>query len=225
MTRLGYETTIFYRIAYSVVRRCLRSFGRLHVTGQEYIPPYGPLIVVANHLSYNDPPLIASVVTRPLDFLGKKELFNNAFVGYFMRRFRVYPIDRSGGAEAMNIAMNLLGNDHALAIFPEGQRSPAFTLQKAKPGAAYLALKSQAPILPIAVYGTEKYPPWRMLFPFRKLHVNIGSPFTLPVIEGNYTKGVINGASDIIMGRIADLLPDEYKSAPFKTVSGKDRVI
>jgi len=225
MTRLGYETTIFYRIAYSVVRLCLRSFGRLHVTGQEYIPPYGPLIVVANHLSYNDPPLIASVVTRPLDFLGKKELFSNTFVGYFMRRFRVYPIDRSGGAEAMNIAMNLLGNDHALAIFPEGQRSPAFTLQKAKPGAAYLALKSQAPILPIAVYGTEKYPPWRMLFPFRKLHVNIGSPFTLPVIEGNYTKGVINGASDIIMGRIADLLPDEYKSAPFKTVSGKDRVI
>jgi len=225
MTRLGYETTIFYKIAYCVVRLCLRSFGRLHVTGQEYIPPYGPLIVVANHLSYNDPPLIASVVTRPLDFLGKKELFNNTFVGYFMRRFRVYPIDRSGGAEAMNIAMNLLGNDHALAIFPEGQRSPAFTLQKAKPGAAYLALKSQAPILPIAVYGTEKYPPWRMLFPFRKLHVNIGSPFTLPVIEGNYTKGVINGASDIILGRIADLLPDEYKSAPFKTVSGKDRVI
>ena len=225
MTRLGYETTIFYRIAYSVVRLCLRSFGRLHVTGQEYIPPYGPLIVVANHLSYNDPPLIASVVTRPLDFLGKKELFNNTFVGYFMRRFRVYPIDRSGGAEAMNIAMNLLGNDHALAIFPEGRRSPAFTLQKAKPGAAYLALKSQAPILPIAVYGTEKYPPWRMLFPFRKLLVNIGSPFTLPLIEGNYTIGVINGASDIIMGRIADLLPDEYKSAPFKTVSAKDRVI
>ena len=225
MTRLGYVTTIFYRIAYSVVRLCLRSFGRLHVTGQEYIPPYGPLIVVANHLSYNDPPFIASVVTRPLDFLGKKELFNNTFVGYFMRRFRVYPIDRSGGAEAINIAMNLLGNDHALAIFPEGQRSPAFTLQNAKPGAAYLALKSQAPILPIAVYGTEKYPPWRMLFPFRKLHVNIGSPFTLPVIEGNYTKGVINGASDIIMGRIADLLPDEDKSAPFKTVSAKDRVI
>ena len=225
MTRLGYETTIFYRIAYGFVRLCLRSFGRLHVTGQEYIPPYGPLIVVSNHLSYNDPPFIASVVTRPLDFLGKKELFNNAFVGYFMRRFRVYPIDRSGGAEAMNIAMHLLGNDHALAIFPEGQRSPAFTLQKAKPGAAYLALKSQAPILPIAVYGTEKYPPWRMLFPFRKLYVNIGSPFTLPVIEGNYTKGVINGSSDIIMGRIADLLPDEYKSAPFKTVSAKDRVI
>ena len=225
MTRLGYETTIFYRIAHGFVRLCFRNFGRIHVTGQEYIPPYGPLIVVANHLSYNDPPLIASVVTRPLDFLGKKELFNNAFVGYFMKRLRVYPIDRSGGAEAMNIAINLLGNDHALAIFPEGQRSPAFTLQKAKPGTAYLALKSQAPILPIAVYGTEKYPTWRMLLPFRKLYVNIGSPFTLPVIEGNYTRGVINGASDIIMGRIADLLPDEYKSAPFKTALAKDRVI
>ncbi|MBO55880.1 MAG: hypothetical protein CL886_09495 [Dehalococcoidia bacterium] len=211
MKSLGYETTIFYRVIAGFVRLCFRSFARVHITGQEYIPPYGPVIVVANHLSYNDPPFIAAVLTRPLDFLGKKELFNNTIMGFFMRKFRVYPIDRSGGAEAMNIAMGLLGNDHALAIFPEGQRSPTFTLQKAKPGAAYLALKSQAPILPIAVYGTEKYPYWRMLFPFRSLHVNIGMPFTLPVIEGDYTRGVITGASEIIMGRIADLLPDEYK--------------
>ena len=211
MKSLGYETTIFYRIIAGFVRLCFRSFARVHITGQEYIPPYGPVIVVANHLSYNDPPFIAAVLTRPLDFLGKKELFNNTIMGFFMRKFRVYPIHRSGGAEAMNIAMGLLGNDHALAIFPEGQRSPTFTLQKAKPGAAYLALKSQAPILPIAVYGTEKYPYWRMLFPFRSLHVNIGMPFTLPVIEGDYTRGVITGASEIIMGRIADLLPDEYK--------------
>ena len=217
MRKLGSETTLFYKIVVFVVRSCFKIFGKVDITGMDNVPPYGPLIVVVNHLSYNDPPLIASMLTRPLDFLGKKELFSSSFIGFLMQNLRVYPINRSAGAEAMNVAMRLLDRDHALAIFPEGQRSPTGTLQLAKPGAAYLALKSQAPILPIAVYGTEKYPPWRMLFPFRKLHINIGEPFSLPVIEGTYNRGVITGASNLIMMRLTDLLPDEYKDEPSVT--------
>ena len=217
MPKLGSETTLFYKIVAYVVRSCFKIFAKVDITGMDNVPPYGPLIVVVNHLSYNDPPLIASMLTRPLDFLGKKELFINPCMRFLMQKFRVYPINRSAGAEAMNIAMGLLDWDHALAIFPEGQRSPTGTLQLAKPGAAYLALKSQAPILPIAVHGTEKYPPWRMLFPFRKLYINIGEPFSLPVIEGVYSRGVITGASNMIMTRLADLLPDEYKGETART--------
>jgi 1-acyl-sn-glycerol-3-phosphate acyltransferase len=214
MPKLGSETTLFYKIVVYVVRSCFKIFGKVYITGMDNVPPYGPLIVVVNHLSNNDPPLIASMLTRPLDFLGKKELFSNPFMGMLLRKLRVYPINRSASAEGMKVAMGLLDWDHALAIFPEGQRSPTGRLQSAKPGAAYLALKSQAPILPIGVYGTEKYPPWRMLLPFRKLYINIGQPFSLPVIEGAYSRGVITGASHMIMTRLADLLPDEYKEGP-----------
>ena len=140
----------FYRAARGLGRFCFNVFGRIEINGRENVPPYGPLIVVANHISYNDPPALAVAVPRILCSLGKIELFSNPVKRAFMRGARVYPVDRSaGGLEAIRTALDLLARDQALVIFPEGRISPHHAMQEAKAGAAYLAIKSQAPILPV----------------------------------------------------------------------------
>lgn len=202
----------FYRAARGLGWFCFNVFGRIEVRGRENVPPYGPLIVVVNHISYNDPPALAVAVPRILCSLGKIELFSNPVKRAFMRGARVYPVNRSsGGLEAIRTALDLLARDQALVIFPEGRISPHHAMQDAKAGAAYLAIKSQAPILPIGITGTERFSPRRMIFPFHRFRVNIGQPFTPPVLEGRIGRAATNGVLDMIMFRIAVLLPEEYQ--------------
>ncbi|MDA0733609.1 MAG: lysophospholipid acyltransferase family protein [Chloroflexi bacterium] len=217
--------TFLYQSGRALAQFCFNVLGRMEVTGQECVPPYGPLIVVANHVSYNDPPALVASVSRPLESLGKKELFSNPVNRFLMRGFRVHPLDRSAnGVEAMRTAIDLLAQDRAVVIFPEGHISPAHSMREAKAGAAYLAMKTQAPILPVGIYGTEMFSPRRMLFPLRRFYVNIGQPFTPPVIEGRITRDVVNNVLGMIMGRVAALLPEEYQGVyALKRVSHDER--
>ena len=191
---------------------CFRVLGRLEVTGQECVPPYGPLIVAVNHVSYNDPPALVLSLPRPLDFMGKKELFENVISRFLMNQFRVHPLDRSAtGLDAIKTATDLLAQDRAVVLFPEGHISPEHALRPVKSGVAYLAIKTQAPILPVGIYGTEKFSPLRMGFPMCRFYVNIGAPFTPPTLEGPVPRAVVDSIMDMIMGRIAALLPEEYR--------------
>ena len=201
-----------YRAGRAAARFCLTFFGRLEVTGQECVPPYGPLIVISNHLSYNDPPALFASLPRSLSYLGKVELFSNPIKRTVMRWVNVFPLNRARtGVDGMRTALDLLAQDRALVIFPEGRISLDKSLERAKGGAAFLAIKSQAPILPVGISGTEKFPPWRMVFPFRRYRVNIGPPFTPPVLEGRIGREAINGVAEMMMNRIAVLLPEEYR--------------
>ena len=206
------DATLLYRFGQWLARFCFRVFGRLDIAGAECVPQYGPLIVACNHLSLNDPPLLVAAIPRPLFFIGKQELFKNPIARFCMRAFHVSPFDRSAaGIDAVRVLMQNLDRDRAVVIFPEGHRSPDHTLQKGLLGVVYLALKSQAPILPVAVTGTQTFPIWRIPFPFRRLKASIGPPFTLPVIEGNPSKAVMSSLLDLVMGRIADQLPPEFR--------------
>lgn len=201
-----------YRAGRAATRFFLTFFGRLEVTGLECVPPYGPLIVISNHLSYNDPSVLFVSLPRSLNYLGKVELFSSPIKRTIMGWVSVFPLDRTGnGIDGMRTALSLLAQDRALVIFPEGRISLDKALEQAKGGAAFLAIKSQAPILPVGISGTEKFSPWRMLFPFRRYRVNIGPPFTPPVLEGRIGREAINGVSDMMMNRIAVLLPEEYR--------------
>ncbi|MCH7736457.1 MAG: 1-acyl-sn-glycerol-3-phosphate acyltransferase [Chloroflexi bacterium] len=206
------NATVFYRAGNLMARICFRAFARLEIAGSECVPPYGPLIVVSNHLSLNDPPLLVASISRPLFFIGKKELFGNPISRFFMGAFHVSPFDRSGtGIDALRVLMQNLERDRAVVIFPEGTRSPDHTMQKGMLGVVYLALKTQAPILPVAITGTHTFPLWRVPFPFRRMKASIGQPFTLPVIEGKPSRAVMSSMLDMVMGRIADQLPPEYR--------------
>ena len=206
------NASLMYWAGHFLARFCFGNFGRLEVTGREAVPPYGPLIVVANHLSYTDPPLLVASLPRPLHFIAKQELFGDSIRRFTLRKFNVSPFDRSGnGVDSMRLMLRLLAEDRAVMIFPEGHRSPDHTMKEAMLGVAYLAFKSQAPILPVGVTGTEKFSSWRMPFPMCRMRANIGQPFTLPVIEGKPSRQVLGTMRDMVMGRIAAMLPEEYR--------------
>jgi 1-acyl-sn-glycerol-3-phosphate acyltransferase len=216
--------TLLYLPARGLARFCFNVFGRMEVTGQECVPPFGPLIIVANHISYNDPPVLVASFSRSLDFLGKKELFVNPISRFMMKQFRAHPLDRTASSvNAMRTALQLLAQDRAVVVFPEGHISAHHTMEEARPGAAYLAIKSQAPILPVGIYGTEKFPPKRMPFPLCRFRVNIGPPFTPPVLEGRITHDVVNSVLDMIMYRIAALLPEAYQGVCTTRQAGEPR--
>ena len=201
-----------YYLLRGLARTCFKLFRKTSIEGLENIPPYGPLIAVSNHVSYNDPPYIAAIFPRPVFFLGKKELFKNKILGSIMRNVNVISLDRSGvGLSGLKSAMELLNEDQVVVIFPEGTTSDTGGLIKGRSGVSYLAIKSECPILPISITGTNHFPAWRLWMPLKKVHVNIGAAFTPPIVHGNISNDVLNSITDTIMVRIAYLLPPELR--------------
>ena len=190
------------------------TFGSIRVTGREHVPRDGPLIIVANHQSNADPPVMVYAVPRPVFFMAKRSLFWGPIVSYLLRAVHVYPVDRDGrDVDALKWALHTLNSGKALLVFPEGTRSPG-GLRKATDGLAYLALSSGAPVLPVAITGTERIPGmFRIAFHFQRLHVAIGEPFVLPRSEGRVNREQLRAATEEVMNRIAALLPLPYRGA------------
>ena len=204
---------MLYELGTGIARMQFTLFARWIVEGREAIPPQGPLIVAANHLSNADPPMVVAGFNRKLHCLAKEGLFHTPIGSWFFTRCHAHPV-REGREDrkALRWALNVLDRGGALLVFPEGARSRTRALQAARPGIGYLAFKSQAPVLPVAVTGTEHIPGyWRIAFPFCKMRMRIGEPFTLPAIEGRLSRDILQQGADMVMGRIAQLLPPEYR--------------
>jgi 1-acyl-sn-glycerol-3-phosphate acyltransferase len=194
-----------------VQKGTLRIFADYEVDGRESVPPRGPVIIVANHVSNFDPPLMSISFPRRVWFLAKKELFKGPG-NWFFTKYGAYPVNRSGtDVAAYRWALDKLAHDQCLMVFPEGTRSPSGGMRKAQPGVVRLAMKSQATIVPVGITGTENLKSeLRVFYPTGRLRVNIGRPFTLPGIEGKPSTAVLQSMTDMIMNRIAVLLPQEY---------------
>ena len=204
---------LYYGAGITLARICFTAFAKWKVEGKEAMPPKGPLIIVANHLSNADPPVVTASLNRRLYTLAKQELFGNPVTSILLKGLGAYPVYREGNdLGPLRWAFKLLEQDRAILIFPEGRRSMEAALQRARPGVGYIALRSQAPILPVAITGTENIPGfWRVAFPLCRINVRIGQPFTLPSIEGKLSRPILQQTTDIIMERVAGLLPSSYR--------------
>ncbi len=193
-------------------RGTLRLCSDWSVDGQENVPPMGPVIVVANHVSNFDPPLVSASFPRRIWFLAKKELFKGPGK-WFFSAYGAHPVNRSAtDPTAYRWALEKLANDQCLMIFPEGTRSRTGAMKKAQPGVVRLAMKSQAAIVPVGITGTNGMnSPLHVFRPSGRLRISIGRAFTLPQIEGRPNPAVLNSLTDMIMERVAMQLPPEYQ--------------
>jgi 1-acyl-sn-glycerol-3-phosphate acyltransferase len=202
----------FYYVGRWLMKATLLLTTRWRVIGRENVPTGGALIVVANHLSNADPPLLAVSITRPLLFMAKKELFHIPVISYLIRTFGAFPIDRDKlDRAALRHADELLADGVAIAMFPEGKRSRSQQMEEAFPGSALIAVHGGAPLLPVGITGTEKIGDRFFLLRHPTITVKIGPPFSLPPTGGKLTKERLSGLTDFIMEHIAAELPPQYR--------------
>ncbi len=144
----------------------MRVLFRIEHTGMERIPKSGPLILVANHVTYFDPFWVAVRVYRALRFMAWDRIFAIPVAGRIFRWFGAFPVSLDNPeSSAFKLALSVLRKGEALMIFPEGGRSPDGGLMHFKPGAARLALRTGAAILPVVVHGGAAVWNRRMWFP------------------------------------------------------------
>lgn len=203
------------RIAACVLFRVIFSlFTRQHVQGKGNVPEHGPVVVVANHLSYADQYLLTIAIKREMIFMAKEDLFRNRVMRFLIEAFGAIPV-RQGAVNrgALKQVHQVLDDGLAMFMFPEGSRSKNAQLQSAFPGSALIALHNDAPVLPVGISGievAEKGFLW-VMFHRPRVAVNIGLPFYLPTPGGRLDKKQLKDLSDDIMEHIAELLPPEYR--------------
>src|SRR5690606_27525178 len=126
---------------------------RLEAKGLENIPESGPVILCANHISNFDPPVVGIPVNRKVHYMAKQELFNIPGFGWLIHKLGAFPVKRGGvSKESIRLSIQLLKDGNVLGIFPEGTRKNAGGM--GKKGAAMLAIKAQATVIPVGIVGS-----------------------------------------------------------------------
>ena len=199
---------MLYAILKPLAVRVMRLFFGLRSRGTEHVPATGPVLLVANHVSALDPPLVGGAAPRQLAFLAKAELFEVPLFGALIRRLGAQPLRREGpDAGALRAALRVLKGGGALLVFPEGTRGEEGRLGPAKPGAGMLAVLAGAPVIPVYVSGSGRAWPRGRRFPRpARVTVTFGPP--LPLGTGGMTtsrKDAYEAASRRMMAAIADL--------------------
>lgn len=204
-------------------RRLFRIFGRglaklvtlymmnAEVSGMENFPKHGPALVVINHLGDADVVLLAAVIPTTIDGMGKIELNDHWFVGPIFRAYGVIWVHRGkADRRAVRAALDGLSQGRMIAIAPEGRQTLQDGLEEGTQGAAFLAMKSGAPIVPVAMTGTENDNIYNGKF-WKRANVTIavGKPFYLKEYDDRQT--MLKEGTRQIMQSLAELLPESYR--------------
>ncbi len=198
----------------------LKTLYRPEVEGLEHIPTEGPAILASNHLSFSDSFFLPMVCDRKITFLAKSDYFTGPGVkGWLSKQFFYgvgqIPVDRSGGRASMaaiDTGVGVLREGNLLGIYPEGTRSPDGRLYRGRTGPARMALAAPAPVIPVAMIGTDKIQPTGQKIPnLYPLTIRIGAPLDFSRYSGmEHDRFVLRSMTDEIMYELMMLSGQEY---------------
>ena len=208
-------------LPYGILRAFLTPFLMLlfrpKVKGLRHVPASGPVIIASNHLSFSDSIFMPLVVPRKVTFLAKSEYFTSPGPKGLLKKLTFIalgqvPVDRSGGRRseaALITGLKVLGEGKCLGIYPEGTRSPDGRLYKGRTGIARLAIESGCPVIPVAMFNTEKIQPTGTVIPkVMRVKMYFGEPM---YFEGDSSDlSYLRVVTDKIMDAIAELSGQEY---------------
>ena len=204
----------------SLVRLIVKLSTRATVTGLENVPLDGPVLLVANHLGDIDDLLKVAFLPRQIEAIAKADFLDYPFLGRLLDAYGVIWIRRGQpDRQALRAALHGLAEGRMVMINPEGRESLSGAMEEATNGAAFLAVKSSAPILPLAITGTQNNPFYANLRRLRRTRVtfHVGEPFYLAtnpasdIPAAKDRQQAIEQGTQTIMIKIAALLPQENR--------------
>ena len=205
-----------YWIVKAVATPILRFFFRVRVEGLEHIPPSGRAILASNHLAVADSFFLPMVLRRRVTFVAKAEYFEDPKTAWFFRAVGQIPIKRTGGSAsqgALDAAADVLAGDGLFGIYPEGTRSPDGRLYKGHTGVARLAMRCQAPVIPVAMIGTREAQPPGQAMPnvFMPITIRVGKPLDFHHYADREAEPlVLRQLTDELMFELRELSGQEY---------------
>ncbi len=193
-----------YLLAAMVVKPLIRTWFRIRLQGEEHVPEVGPVILASNHRSNMDPVVLASAVRRPVAFMAKAELFVWP-LGWILHWIGQFPVRRGGiDREALRHTDAVLARGSVLGLFPEGTRGDG-QFASVHPGLAYIMVRQQCPVVPVAIFGTERVRRRFGWLPFASpIRIVIGPAIDLPQSTGD--RAGRRAASELLRQRLQAFL-------------------
>jgi 1-acyl-sn-glycerol-3-phosphate acyltransferase len=203
---------LLYRVIRAIVNILFNLAAHREYIGLENIPAEPPYILVANHMAIFDAPLILTICPHiARAFAAAKHKRNPIYAPLLAIMGSIWVRRGEADRQALRKALDVLKRGEVLGMSPEGTRSRGtYALQKGRTGVAYLAARANVPIVPVGLTGTEKIKDNLPRLRCTQLRVVVGKPFRLP--ESGRVRGhQLDEYTDLIMRRIAELLPEEYR--------------
>jgi 1-acyl-sn-glycerol-3-phosphate acyltransferase len=210
---------LMYTLSRGALELAVRIFFKLKITGHENFPP-PPFIVVANHTSLMDPPIVGAACKKYLvNFMVKQELFEMPVIRHWSKSVECIPVKRGDNSiRGIRESLRRLKQGKIVGIFPEGTRSSDGSLREAKMGTGFLIASAKVPVVPIYVFGTaEAFPKGKPIKPWSKVGAVIGkviTPEDLKLDSGSgkeHYERIGNEIMAVIAG-LRDSLPDEKEN-------------
>ena len=212
-----------YFVGWSLFRLMYATYFRWRVYNPERVPKTGPVILASNHASFLDPPLVGSGLKRDINYLARESLFRFPGIGALLRSWNAVPVDRDGGgARGLKTILDRLHKGAGIILFPEGTRTLDGRLQPARSGIGLTVIKSDAPVVPVRVFGTyEAYGKHVKIPRPRRVTVKYGEPMMFHELRAEAKicpkvrlKEIYQQVADEIMGEIAKIEPVEDPKSP-----------